>query len=103
MRILRDGIPGEAYHISTDRIISVRNLVRMICERMKARFDDCVEIVGERLGKDAAYRLDSSKLRDRLGWRDQISLERGIDEAIAWVERWLGDLKKQQFDYVHKP
>jgi dTDP-glucose 4,6-dehydratase len=103
MRILRNGIPGEAYHISTDRIISVRNLVHMICERMKARFDDCVEIVSERLGKDAAYRLDSSKLRDRLGWRDQISLEQGLDDTIAWVETFFEDLKAQPLDYIHKP
>jgi len=103
MRIMRDGIPGEAYHISTTRIISVRNLVKMICERMKARFEDSVEIVGERLGKDATYQLDSKKLREQLGWRDRISLEQGIDETIAWVERWLPDLKQQPFDYVHKP
>jgi dTDP-glucose 4,6-dehydratase len=103
LRIMRDGIPGEAYHISTSRIISVRNLVQMICERMKVRFEECVEVVGERLGKDAAYRLNSDKIRGRLGWRDQISLEQGIDETIAWVERWLPDLKQQPFDYAHKP
>jgi dTDP-glucose 4,6-dehydratase len=102
MRILRDGIPGEAYHISTDRIISVRNVVHMICERMKARFDDCVEVVGERLGKDAAYRLDSSKVRERLGWRDKISLEQGLDDTIAWVESFFEDLKAQPLDYIHK-
>jgi dTDP-glucose 4,6-dehydratase len=55
------------------------------------------------LGKDAAYRLDSSKLRDRLGWRDQISLEQGLDQTIAWVERWFDDLKQQPIDYVHRP
>ena len=102
-RIMRDGLPGEAYHISTKRIISIRDLVRMICERMKARFEDCVEIVGERLGKDTAYLLNSDKLRTGLGWSDQVSLEQGLDEAIAWVERWISDLKKQPFDYVHRP
>ncbi len=103
LRIMRDGTPGEAYHISTSRIISVRNLVQMICERMKARFGACVEVVGERLGKDAAYRLNSDKIRGRLGWRDQVSLEQGIDQTIAWVERWFDDLKQQPFDYVHRP
>jgi dTDP-glucose 4,6-dehydratase len=103
LRIMRDGIPGEAYHISTSRIISVRNLVQMICERMKVRFEECVEVVGERLGKDAAYRLNSDKIRGRLGWRDQISLEQGIDETIAWVEKFFDDLKIQPLDYTHKP
>lgn len=103
MRVMRDGIPGETYHISTDRIITVRDLVKMICERLKARFEDCIEVVGERLGKDAAYRLDSGKLRKLLGWKDCISLEQGIDDTIAWVERWLPELKQQPFDYIHKP
>ena len=102
-RLMRDGAPGDAYHISTRRIISVRDLVQTICQRMNARFEDCVEVVGERLGKDASYQLDSSKLRTQLGWQDRIPLEQGIDETIAWVDRWLDDLKSQPFDYLHKP
>jgi dTDP-glucose 4,6-dehydratase len=102
MRIMTQGTPGETYHISTSRIISVRDLVQFICDRMGAKFEDCVDIVDERLGKDAAYTLNSAKLRSQLGWQDQVSLEQGIDETIAWVEQWLGDLKQQPFDYIHK-
>ncbi len=102
LRIMQNGVPGETYHISTSRIVSVRNLVQFICDRMGVQFENCVEVVGERLGKDAAYTLDSTKLRTQLGWQDQVSLEQGIDETIAWVEQWLGDLKQQPFDYIHK-
>jgi len=101
-RIMREGVPGEVYHVSTSRVISIRDLVKTICARMGARFEDCVEVAGERLGKDGAYRLDSGKLRAQLGWEDRISLEQGIDETIAWVGRWLDELKQQPFDYVHK-
>jgi len=101
-RIMRDGSSGESYHISTPRIISVRSLVELICERMGVRFEDCVEVVGERLGKDAMYSLNSDKLRSKLDWQDGISLEQGIDETIAWVDRWFDDLKKTPFDYIHK-
>lgn len=103
LRIMCDGTPGETYHISTSRIVSVRALVAMICERMGVKFEDCVEIVGERLGKDAAYLLDSSKLRSQLGWQDKITLEHGIDETIAWVEKYFDDIKNEPFDYIHKP
>jgi dTDP-glucose 4,6-dehydratase len=103
LRVMTDGTNGETYHVSTNRVISVRDVVRMICERMNVRFEDCVEVAGERLGKDAAYRLDSRKLRSRLGWEDRISLEQGIDETIKWVERWLAELKQQPLDYIHKP
>lgn len=101
-RIMCDGVPGEAYHIATSRIISVSQLVAMICARMGVRFEDCIEEVGERLGKDAAYRLDSRKLRETLGWQDRISLEEGIDETIHWVDHWIADLQQMPFDYAHK-
>jgi dTDP-glucose 4,6-dehydratase len=102
-RVARDGRPGDTYHISTPRQVSIRQLVEMICDRLGARFDDSVEIVGERLGKDAAYQLDSRKIRRELGWTDRVSLEKGIDDTIQWVDRFFEDLKKQPMQYVHKP
>jgi dTDP-glucose 4,6-dehydratase len=103
LRVARDGRPGETYHISTERQVSIRRLVEMICERLGARFEDHVEIVGERLGKDAAYRLDSAKIRGELGWTDEVSLERGLDETIAWIDRFFEDLKRLPMQYEHKP
>ena len=102
-RIARESRAGETYHISTDRRITIRELVEIICKRLGARFEDAVEVVGERLGKDAAYRLDSAKLRRELGWTDRITLEQGIEDTIAWVERWLPDLKTLPQQYEHKP
>lgn len=102
-RIALEGKAGETYHISTDRLISIRDLVQLVCDRMGARFADAVEIVGERLGKDAFYQLDSSKLRNELGWADRTSLEEGVDQTIAWVDRFLPQLRDLPFDYQHKP
>jgi dTDP-glucose 4,6-dehydratase len=101
-RIALNGVAGEAYHISTDRIVTVRELVQLICERMGMRFEQFVEEVGERAGKDAAYRLDSSKVRGQLGWSDRIPLEAGLDETVAWVDRWIEDLRAQESSYVHR-
>jgi len=103
LKIAENGRPGEAYHIATDRVVSIRALVTMTCERLGARFEDHVELAAERRGKDSAYRLDTGKIRGELGWRDRISLEAGIDETIAWVDRFLPDLRKQPMQYVHKP
>jgi dTDP-glucose 4,6-dehydratase len=101
--VMRDGQPGGTYHISTGRIVSVRELVEMICRRMDVAFQSAVEVVGERLGKDASYQLSSRRIREELGWQDRTSLEAGIDETIAWVDRWLPDLRNQPLDYAHKP
>ena len=102
-RIATQGMPGETYHISTTEVIAVRELVERICAKLGVPFDASVEIVEERLGKDAAYMLDSTKLRQTLGWRDRISLDRGLDECITWIQRHFDELRHQEFDYVHKP
>jgi dTDP-glucose 4,6-dehydratase len=59
-------------------------------------------VVDERLGKDGAYWLNSVKLREALGWQDQISLEVGIDQTIAWVQNNLPALQQQPANYIHK-
>lgn len=102
-RVARSGRPGETYHIATDRQVSIRKLVEMICDRLDARFEDSVEVVGERLGKDAAYCLDSAKIRDELGWNDDTTLEEGINQTVAWVERYFEALTKLPIEYQHKP
>lgn len=102
-RVAREASPGEAYHISTNEVVTIREVVERICKKLGASFEANVELVGERLGKDAAYMLDSAKIRQQLGWADRISLDRGLDETIAWIERFFDDLKSLPFDYIHKP
>jgi len=102
-RIALHGRNGDTYHISTNEIISIRALVEKICVRLGVRFEDHVEIVGERLGKDSAYHLDSTKIRLELGWQDQMSFDQGLEECVRWVQDNFDALKAQPYDYIHKP
>ena len=101
-KIMKHGTNGGTYHISTSEVVSIRELVERICIKLAVNFEDHVEIVGERLGKDSAYHLDSAKLRAQLGWEDHILLEQGLDECIAWVKNNFDVLKDQHYDYLHK-
>jgi dTDP-glucose 4,6-dehydratase len=103
LRVARQAPLGEIFHFSTSRHISIRALVELIAKQLKVDFNKHVEVVGERLGKDAVYLLDSSKAREMLGWKDQFSLEQGIEETIAWIRDNLDVLKQLPFDYIHKP
>jgi dTDP-glucose 4,6-dehydratase len=94
---------GATYHISTDRLVSIRQLVELILTRLNIDFAEAVDVAAERPGKDLAYRLDSSSLRSELGWSDRISLEQGIDETIAWALRFKDDLAQLPWDYQHTP
>ena len=100
---MMNGRSGDTYHISTDNVISIRDLVEKICKKLGADFSKSVEVVGDRLGKDSAYHLDSSKLRNELNWTDHNSLDEGLDQCINWIKNNLAALKEQPFDYIHKP
>ena len=102
-RIAQNGRNGDTYHISTNEVISIRTLVEKICIRLGVNFEDHVEIVGERLGKDSAYHLDSTKVREGLGWQEQVSFEKGLEDCVRWVQDNFDALKAQPYDYIHKP
>ncbi|WP_066360785.1 GDP-mannose 4,6-dehydratase [Aliarcobacter cryaerophilus] len=100
--ILNYGNIGDIYHISTKQNISIKSLVEMIAKQLNIPFEENVEITEDRKGKDSAYLLDSSKLRESLNWQDTISLEEGIEKTISWVKDNLEELLKQPMNYIHK-
>ncbi len=100
--ILNNGNIGDIYHISTKQNISIKSLVEMIAKQLNIPFEENVEITEDRKGKDSAYLLDSSKLRESLNWQDTISLEEGIEKTISWVKDNLEELLKQPMNYIHK-
>lgn len=102
LRIMEDSPAGETYHLSTDRYLSIKEIAEIICQRLNIELSQIAEIAPERPGKDHAYLLDSSKCRERFGWRNERSLEQGIDETITWIDQWLDILKRQPLHYLHK-
>lgn len=99
----RAGTPGEIFHLSTARNVTVRAVVEELAARMKVRFEDAVEVSADRPGKDGAYLLDSTRAHERLGWIPRISLEDGLEETIAWVREHRDALLAHPLDYVHQP
>ncbi len=102
LKLTLEGKPGNTWHISTNKIISIRSLVQLICNLTNAKFEDIVEIDKERLGKDKNYLLNSESLRKEFNWNDNILLENGIMETINWVETNMEKMISMKWDYVHK-
>lgn len=97
------GLPGDIFHFSTTRMISIKELVAEIAQLMDISFEDHVESVDELKGKDFSYSLDASLAGERLGWGSEFSLEQGLEQTIDWVKQNLEYLKLQPFEYIHKP
>ena len=56
---------------------------------------DLIEYVTDRLGHDARYAIDSTKLSRELGWMPSLQFEEGIERTVRWYidnEAWLEDI-----------
>ena len=102
LQLTMEADPGSCWHISTKKAIEIRELVLLICQITNSNFDDIVEIVDERLGKDKNYLLDSSNIREKFGWQDTIDLEDGIKNTIKWIEDNFEEIKSMNWNYQHK-
>jgi len=100
---LERGELGEIYHFSSERYLTIKAVVELICQRMNIDFFKFVKVAPDRPGKDQAYLMDSSRARNELGWHDGVSFEEGIDQTIDWVKANLEVIRQLPLNYVHKP
>lgn len=99
--IINKGEAGLTYHISTNHLISIKELVKKIISKLSFNPNKFIKFSKERIGKDKYYKLSSSKLR-KLGWKDKVKLKDGIDETIEWVVKNKNLLKYKNLYYQHK-
>lgn len=93
--ILTRGRTGETYLIGADGERSNRDVVGSIL-RAFGKSEDDFEWVRDRLGHDRRYAIDSTKLREELGWKPvYTNFSKGLQETIAWYQDnsdwWSGD------------
>ena len=101
-KAIQSGKAGNIYHLSPEKGYSISEVVRKICEKMGYDYEKSIVPVGERLGQDAAYIIDSTKARSELDWKPEISFDNGLNEMIAWIEENWDDISKEHLEYVHK-
>lgn len=99
---LSRGSFGSVYHLSGDSLISIRQLVHMICARRGKNLEDVTVDVEARPGADLVYDLDDSKARNELAWERKIPLEHGLAMTSSWIDENWNVLKDLPLEYQHK-
>ncbi|MBI4283914.1 MAG: GDP-mannose 4,6-dehydratase [Chloroflexi bacterium] len=102
-RAIEKGRTGEIYHLSPESGYSVKSIVEMIAGKMGLDFNEVTQPVGERLGQDAQYIIDSTKARKELKWQPHIAIDEGLDEVIEWINRDWATIIRQPLEYIHQP
>ena len=100
--IMNSGEVGQSYHISTNEMISIFDLVQELATLLGVEVNDLIEQGPERAGKDFAYQLSSEKIRSELGWRDEVTLGKGLEDTLAWAKTNLDTLMTLPDTYEHK-
>jgi dTDP-glucose 4,6-dehydratase len=81
--VLERGEPGETYNVGSGVEKSIEDIANAVLEHT-GKPDSLKTIVPDRPGHDRRYLLDSTKIREQLGWRDEIGWEDGIAETVRW-------------------
>jgi len=81
--VMQKGEKGEIYNISSGEEKTNLEVVTEIL-RIMGKNESLIEFVENRPGHDLRYSLDSSKIREELGWKPKRSFEEGIRETVRW-------------------
>ena len=81
--VMNLGEPGEIYNIASGEEKTNLELLRTLLKNM-GKDEDAMEFVEDRPGHDLRYSLDSSKIREELGWKPEHSFQEGMDVTIKW-------------------
>ena len=89
--IFHDGKLGETYNIggfnewkNIDLIKVIIKTVDRLLGREEGTSDKLITYVTDRAGHDLRYAIDSTKLKDELGWEPSLQFEEGIEKTVAW-------------------
>ena len=97
--VLMNGKSGQSYNISANNEIDNISLVKKILEIMD-KSDDLINFVEDRPGHDLRYSLDSTKIRNSLGWNNKTNFDDAIRKTIDWVlnQSDVQNVQKETFD-----
>ena len=60
-----------------------------------------ITYVTDRLGHDARYAIDSTKLQKELGWEPSLQFEEGIEKTVRWYldhQEWMDNITSGEYE-----
>ena len=93
--VLHRGRLGQTYNVGTEVETSGNEIAASILEIL-GKPASLVTHVRDRAGHDYRYALDTSRIRDELGWRAEVPLREGLERTVRWFQdnqSWWRPLK----------
>jgi dTDP-glucose 4,6-dehydratase len=67
--------------------------------------DKLITYVKDRAGHDLRYAIDSSKLKNELGWVPSLQFEEGIEKTVKWYldnKEWMDNVNSGDYQEYYK-
>ena len=97
--IFHRGKNGDTYNIggfnewkNIDLIKVMIRVVDRLLGREEGSSEKLITYVADRAGHDLRYAIDSTKLKNELGWEPSLQFEEGIEKTVRWYlhnQDWL--------------
>jgi len=81
--VLQKGVKGEIYNIGGNNEKANLEVVKLILKTL-GKSEDLITFVEDRKGHDFRYAIDSTKIKNELGWEPSLTVEEGMAKTIAW-------------------
>ena len=107
--VLRIGKIGETYNIGGNNEVKNIDVVNAICEILDNElplndgksYKELITFVNDRPGHDFRYAIDSSKIKNDLGWSPRESFSSGLHKTIQWYlnnKEWWRNIQKKKYN-----
>ena len=106
--IFHKGKIAETYNIggfnewkNIDLIKVMIKTVDRLLGREEGASDSLITYVTDRAGHDLRYAIDSSKLKNELGWEPSLQFEEGIEKTVKWYldnQKWMDNITSGEYE-----
>ena len=110
--IFHKGNVAETYNIggfnewkNIDIIKVVIKTVDRLLGRKEGEDLNLITYVTDRLGHDARYAIDSTKLQKELGWEPSLQFEEGIEKTVRWYlenQEWMDNITSGEYERYYE-
>jgi len=95
IEVLLKGTTGNFYNVSSGEFKENLEVAKLVLDYFSLDYSQ-ISFIGDRLGHDFRYAIDSAKIKKELGWEARIRFEDGLKETIAWYVSNLGSVAALQ-------
>ncbi len=110
--IFHNGKIADTYNIggfnewkNIDIIKVVINTVDRLLGRKEGEDLDLITYVTDRQGHDMRYAIDSTKLKNELGWEPSLQFEEGIEKTVRWYldnQEWMDNITIGEYEKYYE-